>query len=171
MNNKQTLFIVAIATLLTSCVGPSRLLNLPFDATGRAINSPFAERDPQISGRYLVFTSDRGRSQDIYLYDLTNQQLIDLPGINALDAIASHPSISQDGRYIVFVAHRQGESNIYLYNRETRQLRNLTTNLRAEVRNPVISADGRRIAFQTSSRGQWDIRVYDRAGKPLKLPN
>ncbi len=175
MNNpllKSVRLLAAIALVLpiSSCAGSSQLLNLPSDSTGRSLNSPAAEQDPQITGRYIVFASDRGRSQDIYLYDLTNRRLIDLPGLNALDAIASHPSVSQNGRYIAFAATRQGESDIYLYNRDTRQTRNLTANLRADVRNPAISADGNRIAFQSSNNGQWDIQVYDRSGKPLKLP-
>jgi Tol biopolymer transport system component len=104
------------------------------------------------------------------LYDATTRSLIDLPGLNALDTIASHPAVSEDGQIIVFAATRQGRSGIYLYNRETRQLRNITENLQAEVRNPTISADGSTIAFESGKNGQWDILVYDRSGKPLDLP-
>jgi Tol biopolymer transport system component len=87
-----------------------------------------------------------------------------------LDAIASHPAVTEDGNTIVFAAIRQGRSGIYLYNRVTLQLRNLTENLRAEVRNPTISADGSTIAFESSQNGRWEIVVYDRSGKPLNLP-
>jgi Tol biopolymer transport system component len=139
----------------------------PFDPSGRSLNSPFADQSPQMAGRYMVFVSDRRGSQDIYLYDLTGQRLIDLPGLNALDMIASHPSVSADGKFIVFAGIRQGLSGIYLYNRDTRQLRNLTATLRAAVRNPSISADGRRIAFESSTNGQWDVVVYDRSGQPI----
>ncbi len=170
---KRSLFLsaaIAVTGLLTSCTSYGQLLDFPFDPAGRSLNSLQSELTPQVTGRYIVFVSDRRGSQDIYLYDATERRLIDLPGLNALDAIASHPAVSKDGNTIVFAATRQGRSDIYLYNRETRQLRNLTENLQAEVRNPTISADGRTIAFESSENGQWDIVVYDRSGKPLDLP-
>lgn len=161
---------VAIASLVSGCSGYPRFVKLPYDVTGRSLNSPSGEFDPNISRRYLVFTSDRGRSQDVYLYDLQSKRLIDLPGLNSLDTVASHPSVSQSGRYLAFAATRQGRTNIFLYDRTTRQLRNLTDDLKADVRNPSISADGRRIAFEASEKGQWDIFVRDRNGKPLDFP-
>ncbi|NES17774.1 MAG: TolB family protein [Symploca sp. SIO3E6] len=162
--------LLVLAICLTSCGSSVRLLNYPFDATGRGLNSPASELTPHLSKRYIVFVSDRRGSQDIYLYDATERRLIDLPGLNSLDAIASHPGISEDGKTIVFAASRQGRSNIYLYNRETFQLRNFTKNLAAEVRHPTISADGSRVAFESSKNGQWDIVVYNSSGKPLNLP-
>lgn len=145
------------------------LVAFPFDPGGRSLNSPFAELKPRLVGRYLVFTSDRRGSQDIYLFDTVTRSLIDLPGINAIDMVASSPAISDNGRYIVFAGSREGRTGIYLYDRDIRQLRNLTENLRAEVRNPTISADGNTIAFESSSNGQWDIALYNRAGQPLNF--
>jgi Tol biopolymer transport system component len=141
----------------------------PFDPGGRSLNSPYTEADPQIAGRYIVFTSTRWNKQDVYLFDQVSQRLVDLPGLNALDAIAINPAISEDGNTIAFVATRRGVSDIYLYNRQTRQLQNLTTNLEADVRNPTISADGSTIAFESNANGQWDIFVYDRTGQPLRI--
>ncbi len=171
MKRFLVLSIAAIlASLLTSCTGGVRLVDFPFDPGGRSLNSPASELTPNLIGRYVVFVSDRRGSQDIYLYDTTARRLVDLPGLNALDAIATHPAISEDGRTIVFTASREGRSGIYLYNRDTSQLRNLTENLQAEVRNPTISADGSTIAFESSENGRWEIAVYDRSGKPLDLP-
>ncbi len=167
---KRSLLLSVVITLagsLTSCSSSARLLNFPFDRAGRSLNSPASDLSPQVSGRYIVFVSDRRGSQDIYLYDANERRLIELPGLNSLDAIASHPSVSQDGRTIVFAATREGRSGIYLYNRDTNQLRNLTETLQAEVRNPTISADGSKIAFESSENGQWDIVIYDRSGKRL----
>ncbi|MCS6812582.1 MAG: Tol biopolymer transporter periplasmic protein [Cyanobacteria bacterium] len=164
---KQIPLLALLTICLGGCVTPARLLTFPFDPGGRSLNSTYADQSPQMAGRYLIFVSDRRGSQDIYLYDLTTQRLIDLPGLNAPDFIASQPSISADGQFIVFTGIRQGISGIYLYNRNTRQLRNLTASLRAAVRNPSISADGRRIAFESSVNGQWDVVVYDRAGQPI----
>jgi Tol biopolymer transport system component len=106
----------------------------------------------------------------VYMFDMVTSSLIDLPGLNSLDAIASHPSADDDGRFIVFAASRQGRSAIFLYDRETRQSRNLTADLQAEVRNPTISADASRISFESSFNGQWDLFVYDRSGQRLNIP-
>jgi Tol biopolymer transport system component len=157
----------AIALCLSGC-SSARLVSFPYDPSGRGLNSQFAEQQPAIAGRYTVFTSDRQNRQDIYLYDKVARGLVELPGLNALDMIESHPTISEDGRYLVFAGARDGKTGIYLYNRDTRQLRNLTENLKAQVRNPTISADGRAIAFETSSNGQWDIVVYNRLGQMIE---
>ncbi len=161
---------MAIAAVLSSCTPPSRLMNFPFDASGRSLNSPAAEMQPEIAGNYIVFTSDRNSRQDIYLYDLAARTSIELPGLNALDFVVSDADISADGRYIVLAGSRLGRSDIYLYDRTTRQLRKLTSNLRSQVRNPSISADGKTIAFETSENGQWDIYIYDRTGKAIDVP-
>lgn len=168
----QTIFIsifVGILGLLSGCVGYPRLVNYPFDTGGRGLNSPASELNPKIAGRYIVFTSDRRGSQDVYMFDTLTRSLVDLPGLNSLDTIASHPSVAENGRYIVFAASRQGRSTIYLYDRETRQSRNLTNDLQAEVRNPTISSDGRRISFEYSNNGQWDILVYEQSGQRLNI--
>lgn len=162
--------IVSLVSLLSSCASYPRLMNFPFDAGGRSLNSLADDVTPHIAGRYIVFVSDRQGRQDVYLFDGATRRLIDVPGLNTLDAIAANPAISQDGRSIVFTGSRQGVTDIYLFDRETRQLRNLTDNLQAEVRNPTISADGSTIAFESSANGQWDILVYDRSGQPLNVP-
>ena len=102
--------ILAITSLLSSCTSYPRLLNFPFDPGGRSLNSRASELTPQIASQYIVFVSDRNGSQDVYLYDAKNRRLIDLPGINSLNEIASHPSISEDGRYIVFYDKPPGKS-------------------------------------------------------------
>jgi Tol biopolymer transport system component len=171
--SKKSIFIPIFISLsfLSGCGGYPQIISYPFDPGGRSLNSLASELNPQTSGRYIIFTSDRRGSQDVYMFDTVTRYLVDLPGLNSLDTIASHPSVSDNARYIVFSGSRQGRSAIFLYNRETRQSRNLTENLQAEVRNPTISADGSRIAFETTVNGQWDILVYDRAsGQPLNIP-
>lgn len=165
-----SIIFMAIATTLSSCGAYPTIVSFPFDPGGRSLNSPAEELMPQVSGRYIVFISDRRGSQDVYLFDIQTRSLIDLPGLNSLDVVASHPAVSENGRYIVFAAIRQGRSGIYLYDRENRQLRNLTENIQAEVRNPTISGDGSIIAFESSANGQWDILLCDRFGQPLNVP-
>ena len=162
---------IATSSLLSSCASYPQLLNFPYDPRGRSLNSPSSELTPQIAAsRYIAFVSDRNGSQDVYLFDAQTKQLIDLPGLNALNEIASHPAVSFDGRYLVFAASSTGKSEIYFYDRETQQKRSLSNNIAAEVRNPTISADGSTIAFEVATDGQWDIFVCDRFGVPLDLP-
>ncbi|MGK7962936.1 TolB family protein [Crocosphaera sp.] len=163
-------WIVVVSSIVTGCTSYPRYLNFSFDAGGRGLNSRASELTPQVTATYIVFISDRNGSQDVYLFDAQQRQLMPLPGLNTLDEIASHPSISEDGRYLVFASSRQGKSNIYVYDRQTEQKRNLTANLQAEVRNPIINADGNQIAFEIAEDGQWDIMIYDLSGNPLKLP-
>ncbi|ADI62711.1 TolB family protein [Trichormus azollae] len=169
-NYKLPIISFLSSSLLTGCFGYPRILSYPFDPGGRGLNSLASELNPQLSGRYILFTTDRRGSQDVYMFDTVSQNLVDLPGLNAFDTIASHPSVTQDGRYVVFVASHLGRSSIFLYDRETRQSRNLTANLQAEVCNPTISADGNTIAFEFSNNGQWDILLYDRSGQQLNIP-
>jgi beta propeller repeat protein len=170
MRPYSLLIVVAISSLLGGCFGAPRLLNFPFDTGGRSLNSPASELEPQISGNFVIFVSDRNGSQDIYLYDAKSLNLINLPGLNALNEIVAHPGVSEDGKYIVFLGSDRGRSRIYLYDRSTEQKRILTENLEAAVRNPTISADGSRIAFEAARNGQWDIITVDRFGQILPVP-
>lgn len=162
--------IISLVTTISGCSAGGRMLSFPYDSGGRSLNGPTSDLQPQISGRYIVFVSDRRGTQNIYLFDTQERIILDLPGLNSLDMISAEPSASGDGRYIVFSGTRQGRSSIYLYDRELQQLRNLTENLSAEVRNPTISNDGSTIAFETSENGQWDLVVYDKSGQRLNIP-
>ncbi len=165
----RAILLLAILSGLMGCAGPRPLL-FPVDPGGQGLNSPFGENSPRISGRYLVFTSDRRGSQNVYLFDLREQRLLELPGLNSADMVVSSPTVSEDGRYLAFAGSRAGRTGIYFYDRELRSLRNLTENLQAEVRNPTMTADGSEIAFEASTNGQWDILLYNRAGQPLPVP-
>jgi len=166
----KCLSLVLLGPLLASCGGYPQVVKLPFSQQGDGVNTAASEFHPEMNDRYVAFVSDRNGSQDIYLYDQRDRELISLPGLNALDEMAFDPTVSEDGRFIVFTKTSQGQSDIYLYNRETRSLRNLTGNLSAQVRHPTISADGSTIAFEANPDGNWDILVYNRSGRPLDLP-
>ncbi len=169
MRDRLLILLTVLTSFLSGCNGYPRLLNFPFDPGGRSLNSPTTELTPQVASPYIVFVSDRNGSEDVYLFNSQTRRLMDLPGLNSLVEVASHPSISEDGRYIVFAVSRQGKRGIYLYDRQTQQKRNLTENLQAEVRNPTISADGSRIAYEIAKQGQWDIRICDRTGQPFEF--
>jgi Tol biopolymer transport system component len=166
MKRFQAGLILFLGVVLGGCATP-RVVNFPFDPSGRGLNSTAGEMTPAIAGRYIVFTSDRQGRQDIYLYDTVNRGLIDLPGLNALDMSEANPAVSENGRYIVFEGTRDGRSGIYLYDRDLRQSRNLTEAIKAQVRRPTISANGTAIAFETSSNGKWSIALVNRFGQPI----
>lgn len=163
--------LIAVGAIagVAGCGGGYRVVGTPFDANGRSLNSLYAEQQPHLAGDFVAFVSDRRGSKDVYLFNLRERRLIELPDLNRLDTLVSNPAVSQDGRYIAFVASRDGQQDIYIYDQTTRQARNLTDNLTAEVRRPSISADGSKIAFEAAIEGQWDILLYDRSGQPVLL--
>lgn len=162
--------IFVCAFFLNSCSNYPRLLSFPFSDNNRSFNSRSSELNPFISGQYITFISDRNGSQDVFLFDAKNRRLIDVPGLNSLEEIASNPSISEDGRYLVFTAVTQGKSGIFLYDRTTQQKRPLITQIRNEIRNPMISSNGERITFEIANNGQWDVVVTDIRGNVLNIP-
>ncbi len=129
-----------------------------------SINSRYTDEQPTLSGngRFLAFVSNRNGRRDIMLYDLQQQQFVDVPGLNPNGAIAENPSLSYSSRYIVYLTSDQGKPIIVLYDRTIKQAQILTQGYWGWVRNPSISPDGRYVVFETSTRGQWDIEVLDR---------
>ena len=106
-------------------------------------------------------------NDDIALYDIQQQQIIVLPGLNSPSREGS-PSISGDGRYIVFDSERPHDPGgatdreILLYDREMGALVGLTGINSAQAdQDPDISPEGRYIGFE-SGRVGWDIWLYNR---------
>lgn len=152
-----------LLTLLTSCQDPS-FLTPPPQTLGATLNSSAGDHEPQFSydGRYLVFTSNRQSHRGIFLYDVQQRRLIDLPGLNQLGSIQDQPDISADGRYIVYISEERGKPNVFVYDRQTFKTDLIAGNLVNEVRRPTISGNGRFVAFESNRSGQWDIEIYDR---------
>lgn len=128
------------------------------------LNSPYTDEQPALSGngRYVAFVSNRRGDRGILLYDLKQQQFVDLPRLNRWDAVAEHPSLSNTARYIVYIASGSGRPEVELYDRVTKQAQVLTSGYRGWVRNPSISPDGRYVAFELGRDGKWTIQVLDR---------
>ncbi|WP_414406230.1 TolB family protein [Synechococcus sp. R65.1] len=165
------LCLAGLSLGLLGC-SPAGFRTPPSSLTNSGLNSIFPDGEPAFSGdgRYLVFSSARGGSQAIFLYDLVEQRLVDLPGLNSSDVAASSPDISADGRYIVYVSNALGKSEIFLYDRETRRVENISSRVPGDVRNPTISGDGRFIAFESNGRGQWNIEIFDRGPAATQPP-
>ncbi len=139
-------------------------LTPPPQTFGATLNSQAAEGEPRFSydGRYLVFTSNRQPHRGIFLYDVQNNRLIDLPGLNQPNSIQDQPDISADGRYIVYISQERGKPDVFVYDRQNLQSELITENLLSEVRHPTISGNGRFVAFESNRSGQWDVEIYDR---------
>jgi Tol biopolymer transport system component len=165
------LLLLLCSSLLTACDGSPRMLALPFDGMGgRGVNSPYAEQQPSLSGRWLAYVSDRRDGQQLYLFDREARQPVPLPNLNQIGQLIEHPSVSEDGRWIAYLASRDNRRAIWLYDRQAQFSRNLSESLGTDVRNPSISADGRRIAFEAAIAGQWDVVVWNRDGGLVPLP-
>ncbi|MGK7910085.1 MAG: TolB family protein [Synechococcus sp.] len=161
-NRLWNVLLTATLGLVIYGCGGQRPLPTPSALTG--VRTVFDENDPNLSanGRYLVFSSNRDSSHNVYLYDLQNRRLINLPGLNSEQFTATQPAVSNNGRFIVFVSNRLGKSEIFLYDRETRGFENISRGNPGDVRHPSISGDGSTIAYEQNSLGQWDIEVYVR---------
>ena len=170
------LFLTVISALLAIALSSCResgYITPPVVSLGSSLNSKAAEIQPHFShdGHYLVFSSDRQKSRNVFLYDMRNRRLLPLPGLNQLQSMQSQPAISADGRYIVYVSEQLGKPDIFFYDRITRESKNITKNFLGQVRNPTISGNGRFIAFEGNRSGQWDLEIYDRGlGTQLSLP-
>lgn len=154
--------LICIITGLSSCRDRG-FLTPPTQSFGATLNSSLADGKPRFSyeGRYLVFTSDRLGERGIFLYDVQQRRLIDLPGLNQRSSIQDQPDISADGRYIVYISEERGKPDVFVYDRQKFQSEAITEDILVEVRHPTISGNGRFVAFESNRRGQWDIEIYD----------
>lgn len=153
-------FIVLTGLLINSC---AYQFNSPPQVITGGLNSQRADQFPAYSsnGRYLAFASDRNRSRDIFLYDLQQKRLIDLPNLNRRDSSQDQPALTADGRFIAYVSNERGKSDILIYDRQLQRSKLVTGGLRGSVRHPTISGDGRYLAYETSQLGQWHIAIIE----------
>ena len=104
-------------------------------------------------GRWVVFTSERSGSPDLYVLDLQGEAaprpLVEGPAME--DAAA----ISPDGRRLLFVSTRSGNADIFEMPfrpedpRSAGEARNLTSHAAGDY-NPAFSPDGTHILFSSS---------------------
>ncbi len=100
-------------------------------------------------GEWVVFTSEREGSADVYRVRLNGSQLERLTDSPAFD---DQGALSPDGRSLAFVSSRgDGSVDIYVLDLATREVRNLTRSPGGDFR-PSWSPDGTMLAF-TSDRG------------------
>lgn len=118
-------------------------------------NASFSE-----DGQWVVFTSERFGSADIFRVRTTGMGLERLTDDRAYD---DQGALSPDGRSLAFVSTRgDGSTDIYVLDVQTRKTRNLTNAAGGDFR-PAWSPDGRTIAFTSDrdtrvqmSKGRWE---------------
>ena len=111
-------------------------------------------------GEWIVFTSERDGSADIFRVRTTGMGLERLTADPAFDDQAA---LSPDGRSLAFVSTRdRGSTDIYVLDLGTRKVRNITDAPGGDFR-PSWSPDGRMIAFSSdrgttvqAAQGHWE---------------
>jgi TolB protein len=121
------------------------------DADGNSVRPLLANSDRDYSpsfsrdGSWIVFTSERAGSPDIYRVHPNGSGLERLTNDPAFD---DQGALSPDGRFLAFVSTRSGRANIWLLDLGTKKLKNLTAGSSGDFR-PAWSPDGQHIAFSS----------------------
>ena len=170
--------------ILMNRIGPSdaELFIANADGTGERKLLPSSGFDYNASfspdGQWIVFTSERNGSSDIYRVRVDGSGLERLTDDPACDDQAA---LSPDGRQLAFVSTRgSGSNDIWILDLKTRKSRNLTDAPGGDFR-PSWSPDGKWIAFSSDrgtkiqyAAGRWEhlhpvsLYVIQADGKNLR---
>jgi Tol biopolymer transport system component len=96
-------------------------------------------------GEWVIFTSERSGSADIYRVRIDDAEPVRLTDDPAFDDQAA---LSPDGRSLAFVSSRAGNADIFILDLVTNRLRNLTNAPGGDFR-PAWSPDGEWLAFSS----------------------
>ena len=146
-------------TIVYSSIQPANWDLYLFDGSGskprRLTTDPGLDYNPVVSpdGRWVVFTSERSGSPDLYVLDLE----VDGPPRPLITgpALEDAADISPDGRQLLFVSTRSGNADVFVLPfrpedpHDAGEPRNLTRHAAGDY-NPDFSPDGTRILFSSS---------------------
>lgn len=142
------------------------------------------EMSPSFSkdGRWIAFSAwawpGASSRWGIFLYDVANKKVIELPKLNSETSDQRLPAISGDGRVLVYASNARGGvglTDIYLYDVNAKKASALPEmNSKNTDFQPALSGDGRLVAFASDrpgGAGERDIYLYDSIDKKfLPLP-
>lgn len=114
-------------------------------------------------GKQFAFTSTRDGNQELYVADISGENVRRLTTDPALDA---HPSWSPDGKHLAFATNRWGDLEIATVPAAGGEIRRLTESPGLDDY-PQWSPDGSRIAFTSHRDGNYEIYLMDPSGKRL----
>ena len=160
-------------TIVYSSIQPANWDLYLFESPGghprRLTTDPGLDYNPAVSpdGRWVVFTSERSGSPDLYVLDLEGdgapRPLVASP------ALEDAADISPDGRQLLFVSTRSGNADVFVLPfrpddpHGAGEPKNLTRHAAGDY-NPVFSPDGMRILF--SSSRDASVMTSDGASPP-----
>jgi TolB protein len=107
----------------------------------------------------ILFESDRGGDNDIYVIDPDGRNIVNLTNHPARDTEASW---SPDGRYVAFSSDRSGQLEVWLMDSDGSNLRQLTE---GGGHQPDWSSDSTKIVFVAKRKSEYEnIFVIDLEG-------
>src|SRR5262245_14825514 len=107
-------------------------------------------------GRWIVFTSERNGSADLYRVHPDGTGLERLTDYIGFD---DQGALSPDAKVLAFVSTRSGQADIWLLDLATRRMRNLTNHPAGDFR-PAWSPDGEWLAFSTDRNSMRPRRTF-----------
>ena len=146
-------------TIVYSSIQPANWDLYLFESPGghprRLTTDPGLDYNPAVSpdGRWVVFTSERSGSPDLYVLDLEGDRTL-RPLVTG-PALEDAADISPDGRQLLFVSTRNGNADVFVVPfrpddpHGAGEPKNLTRHAAGDY-NPVFSPDGTRILFSSS---------------------
>lgn len=142
------------------------------------LNTSGMEYDPSLdeAGEYLSFHAryrdDSQGGRDVYLYDMANQELVDLPRRINSEFTDAATAISSDGGFIAFHSEKGSPElanagrDIFLFEAGAGEFLTLPgINSRAEDSAPSLSKDAEYILFHSkraNTTGGYDLYLYKR---------
>lgn len=163
---KEGIFRTKFSYLVNTSAGRKELHIMDWDGfnsmrvVSRGLTtSPNWARD----GRFLVYSSERGRKWNIYLLDLRQYKekvLFSAKGLNLAGGTSADDMIS-------FSSSKDGSSAIYSINASGSELKKLTSSFGIDI-SPVFSPDSRKIAFVSDRGGTPQIYIMEADGSGLK---
>ncbi len=107
----------------------------------------------RIYGDIVVWHDDRNGNDDIYIYNLTEDQETQITSDN------SNQNYAQiHGDIIVWLDYRNGDSDVYMYDLGTSQETQISSGFQ---NNGWVSVYGDKIVYQDDRNGNSDIYMYD----------
>lgn len=125
------------------------------------------EKHPSLSyaGEYLVYSSDKGGDDEIWIMDIWNKRTVQLTDNTSSD---DYPSFSPCGKKIVFASNRTGDWDIWMMNRDGSEQINITNSPKFDETDPEFSPDGKSILFVRLFPDDSEIFIMNRDNKDQK---